>query len=354
MKAGISMAALVAIGCGGAGPTSDPTCEPEAWTEPGLLVTLQSEPEKTWLVPVGAGGLGTRQPVFDGVDGEALRQPMLLDIDGDGSLDVVGHRDGVWVARHTTCGWEPTRVSDGGFRVATPIDADGDGDFDLVTFQVDTGVGPLLVNDGDGGFTESPEAYDLGTAFGGYRVLPAQRAADVDGDGHPDFAVVAYDTGGGDQGARIYVVKGNGDGTFQLPEQVGTTPFPSSGLDLGDVDGDGDADLVAGLDDDGDPGQIWLLRNDGTGAFSPAEELVDVAPEVEAQDDGPGFGRVHLVDLDADGGLELVAAWDAESGADQVTIERYGLDPSGVTGPTVLFGPTEGAYTWVGLTHVLP
>ncbi|MEZ4317574.1 MAG: VCBS repeat-containing protein [Myxococcota bacterium] len=351
---------LILIGCKGTLPPTEETdppnetgCEASPWTEPGLLVSLQADPLKTWLVSLAGGTLGTPEAVFDGLGGDSLRQPMLLDLDGDGSLDIVGYGDGVYILRWTGCAWEPTQALAAGHRVTTPIDADGDGDWDLVTVQIDSGVGPLLVNDGSGGFTESATAYDLSPAFGGYRVYPAQHSGDVDGDGNADFAVVAYDTGGGDQGARVYVVRGNGDGTFQAPLEVGTTPYPSSGMDLGDVDGDGDLDLVAGLDDDGDPGQIWLFRNDGTGGFGAAEELVDVAPEVEGQDDGPGFGRVHLVDLDGNGAVELVAAWDAESGANQVTIERYDFAGATVTGPTVLFGPTEGAHTWVGLTHEL-
>ena len=126
--------------------------------------------------------------------------------------------------------------------------------------------------------------------------------ADLDGDGDLD-GVVAYG----------FVV--NGSVASPVPNQVLINtngflmPGASFGMEVteslaaGDVDGDGDVDVVAG--NGALPGQapssdrIWL--NDGTGKFSPGADLSVGENSV-----------VRLVDMDGDGDLDLISA-DNES-----------------------------------------
>ena len=189
------------------------------------------------------------------------------------------------------------------------MDADGDGDQDIVAFDQDYEDAPvqgLLVNDGSGVFTLDESAFDLAGAFSGYLISGGRHAADVDGDGNGDFVVVEYD-GPGDTQARVHLVRGRGDGSFEPAEVVVTLPSPANGVDLGDVDADGDADLVVGLNDDGDPGAVYVsLYEDGWG---PPTEWGDVAPDVESGTDGPGFGFLGAWDWTDDGRVDVVAGF---------------------------------------------
>jgi len=59
---------------------------------------------------------------------------------------------------------------------------------------------------------------------------------DLDGDTHPDLALVG-------PGDGVAVRFGNGGGTFAAPIELGTGPAPL-GVAIGDLDGDADLDLA--------------------------------------------------------------------------------------------------------------
>lgn len=107
--------------------------------------------------------------------------------------------------------------------------------------------------------------------------------------------------------------------------------------------------MVAGLDDDGDPGQTWVFRNQGSGTFAAVEDLLDVAPDFEApQDDGPGFGRLHLWDRTGDGRADLFTAWEDVAGDGMVTVELRVATADGYDPPVTLLTPDTCASTYVG------
>ena len=85
----------------------------------------------------------------------------------------------------------------------------------------------------------------------------------------------------------------NGTGTFTDSGQALGSSLTRS-IVLGDVDGDGDRDVVAG-NDSSQPNRVWL--NDGTGTFT---------------DSGQALGSsstwsVALADVDGDGDGDIVA-----------------------------------------------
>ncbi|MCP5027972.1 MAG: hypothetical protein GY929_16980, partial [Actinomycetia bacterium] len=106
---------------------------------------------------------------------------------------------------------------------------------------------------------------------------------DVDGDGIVDITVGAYrDDDGGDGRGAVYVLFLNADGTVKAEQKISSTAggltgplddydfFGRSVAGVGDVDGDGIADIAAGAPADADGGSsrgavyVLLLNADGT------------------------------------------------------------------------------------------
>ena len=206
---------------------------------------------------------------------------------------------------------------DAGTRSAPALlDVDGDGDLDLVVgneldpAKADGGANLLLFENTG---TASAPAFQLADAdwlglaydFGAYG--PA--AGDLDGDGDPDLLVGGF------------------NGRFALLENAGTATAPDfrladeafGGVDagqygrasLGDLDGDGDLDLVTGASS----GRVRLYRNVGTarqptfeteGRGTPTADDLAFAEAVGLPDDVGQDSAPALADLDGDGALDLV------------------------------------------------
>ncbi|WP_197486938.1 FG-GAP-like repeat-containing protein, partial [Rhizobium bangladeshense] len=160
-------------------------------------------------------------------------------------------------------------------------DYNGDGYSDLFIPRGDTGnqgdVPLVFINDGAGNFVAKPQ------------VLPAEAApratvGDVDGDGDLDIVYGATgDTVPGD-GA---VLLNDGNGNFM----VGQSSFEVSAIKLGDADGDGDLDAVVLSDG------LALWKNDGAGNFQFHHTVM------------PGANGPYVVtDFDGDGDLDLTCS----------------------------------------------
>ena len=172
-------------------------------------------------------------------------------------------------------------------------DLDGDGDADIaVISEGDTLTNATIDiyrNNGDGTFTAS-------TAAGGEG--PQRLAlADFDGDGDIDLAM-----SNGFASSVVSVLLNNGDATFG-PEQRISVNGGQVGIAAADLDGDGDRDLaVGGIGPLFNTSEITLLVNDGAGSFT-------VAGSVQAPtDEYIGAPLVAAGDLDGDGDADLVAA----------------------------------------------
>ena len=230
----------------------------------------------------------------------------LADVDGDGELDAL---IGEGAFPGSIMVGEPNRLYvNGGSGVFTdgtgqlPVDADwtssiavgdvdGDGDLDLLLGSNDlfTGINlqnRLYLNGGGGFFTDATGQLPVDSDS-----TRAVELGDVDGDGDLDALIGNY------QHNRLYLNDGSGvfaDASGQLPSDFEST----AALALGDVDGDTDLDAVLGNDYFR---QNQLYLNDGAGAFTDVTGQLDPAP--------PDYTpAVAVGDVDGDGDADVLIA----------------------------------------------
>ena len=149
--------------------------------------------------------------------------------------------------------------------------------------------------------------------------------ADLDGDGLVDVAVTKTDQFSEPQVLSLLINAGGG--SFHAATFVATTETPRC-LDAGDVDGDGDQDIVVGFQS-GDL-RAGILHNDGAGNFGAAQLIGLVPGRADA---------LSVVDLDGDEDLDIVIA-QAE-GDEIVVLEN---DGGGNFAPDVTYGGISPAY----------
>ena len=211
---------------------------------------------------VHSGADGTILRVLEGGAGDALGSAVAGASGAWGALLVVGapnaglQRAGRVYVYDSLGGAEPAFVIEseptarqlGGMFVSVVGDVDADGMPDVYASDwMDAALGPVTgrvyVHSGrDGTRLLTLTGEGPGEGFG---IGPA-RAGDVDGDGHADLVVGAWQHGGAaHSGGKVYVFSGKDGST--LATYTGRIPGETLGFDadgMGDVDGDGSADFL--------------------------------------------------------------------------------------------------------------
>jgi hypothetical protein len=164
-------------------------------------------------------------------------------------------------------------------------DLDGNGAPDIVC-SVRKGDGLyILLGDGNGGFREAMEGIPRNLGYGGSAI------ADFNGDGRPDIVFSTH-------GTPVQVFLAKEDGTWSRAQTGLANSDIMTDVDAGDIDGDGDMDIVALAWSEG---ALQLFRNNGDATFT----TVPLFPE-----DRRIFGKeLKLDDVDGDGKLDIVATY---------------------------------------------
>ena len=285
----------------------------------GQLVVLRGGPSGALTMtedsPMAGGG---SQPAY---------LLVLADVDRDGNADAVtasffsssqvGVALGDGAGGFTPKGSFPVGASGyapSGLRVA---DMTGDGLLDIVTADYDLGEAgtiSILAGNGEGGFAAvsgspfasgDPQIYDVAVA-------------DLNGDGRRDLIAAHYSSGPGVSGLRTRLaLAGGGYAAASAKIEPGVPP---NRIEAGDLDGDGDADVVVAPNSS--LGAVALLASNAAGALTPFPESPVAG--------GPGAGYdSRIVDLDADGRVEVVTAHDEGVDADKTRISVLGAAPGG-------------------------
>jgi VCBS repeat protein len=242
------------------------------------------------------------QPRNAGLRGEIA----VGDFDGDGSQDLVLLGDGrIYLndghgrfrdVTHGPGGWSNPMGGDH----AVVGDFDEDGDLDLVTSY---GGGPsyLCLNDGHAFFSDGSNGPSTGLPQAGNWGFQGLLAGDLDRDGDLDLVMKTY---GGQ--TQIWINQGGGlffDETFSGPDGLPRIPIRPQAIDgavLADIDRDGDLDFYAS---DRLNGIDVLYLNDGRGVFADASGN----PRSGASQTWSVYRHAFAADFDGDGDLDILA-----------------------------------------------
>ncbi len=176
--------------------------------------------------------------------------------------------------------------------VVTLGDIDNDGDMDVVSgSRGDTKIAWYENTDGLGSFGSQQI---ISNTYGG--MISDIKITDIDGDGDNDIIIGS----GGSTGAITWFENENGLGTFGDPIMV-TNQYLSNlqEIQISDIDDDGDIDVISASS------RILFSKNmDGQGTFGSYEEMLG---------DIPSSSTVFVGDINGDGKKDILAGYEKGS-----------------------------------------
>lgn len=244
----------------------------------------------------------------------------------------LGQGDGTFRLSPTTSatGVVPSAIATGDFN--------RDGRLDLAICNAGSNDVTVLLGNGDGTFT--PSLLSPTTGFSPFMIV----AADFNGDGLVDLATL--DILGADNGVQsVHVLLGKGDGTFTAAPTVSTS-FSADNVNLaltvGDFNGDGTADLafVSGIHNNGPRLAIALGNGDGT--FAPIQLLQPCSGQFCGFPD-----LLAAADFNGDGLSDLASDANPNQGfGGSLTIDLAGrsIDVAGALPVFVTLPPGSGTH----------
>ncbi|HXU02891.1 MAG TPA: VCBS repeat-containing protein [Polyangia bacterium] len=258
--------------------------------------TLPYDQDMKLLQNTGAGTFGPASILY----GTFTASPAVLaiaDLNGDGKPDLVSGDYAPCVSLNTGGGeLQFSGCHDAGLDETDPValalgDVNKDGKPDLVVVRWD--VTWTLLNPGDGNFDGVPPQLSDGARTNTQSAV----LADLHNDGTPDLVIARPGAPGTPGGVQVAYGAGDGyfvEGPFLL---AGSSPVSVA---VADLDGDGRADIAVGnavnATCTGSQGTLDVLFADGKGGFGGA-----------ARYGGGGYSTIAAADIDGDGDADLLA-----------------------------------------------
>lgn len=269
-----------------------------------IVCTAIGDDEVVWFENLdGQGNFSNKNTIVSGFQLNPF-EVSISDIDGDNDNDIIYSRSGciIWYENTNGLGlFEQKQIlNDSGTNIKSfeVTDIDNDGDMDIIAGSEidDTSIHLFWYENTDG----------LGT-FGSTQIIESPNyvrdvcSADIDGDG--DMDLVFSTTSSGYSSFLLYWCENtDGLGTFG-PSQFISSMNSLKNIVIGDIDSDGDNDILTSAPDNYDE-VVWYENTNGLGSFDDFHFFTESC-DVE---------MTHLCDINNNGFLDIVffSFWSLE------------------------------------------
>lgn len=228
-----------------------------------------------WYKNMGNGVFTTQQLILN--TNQNTKDVQIIDVNNDGFKDIL-----LTVAGDNKVAWFKNTLGNGTFSSekavtydvfgATAVDygdVDGDGDKDLISTNINTGLIAWYQNtDGLGSFDEPQQIIDKT-----YKNADNGILGDIDNDGDLDIVNSVSYQNNGDFSSIVWYENSNGLGLFTTKSTVVSNTESIEKLKLADIDNDNDLDIICGSWSN----KISYYRNNGNGTFA-AQVIFSLPP----------------------------------------------------------------------------
>ncbi|MFK8101110.1 MAG: T9SS type A sorting domain-containing protein [Saprospiraceae bacterium] len=243
----------------------------------------------------GQGNFSGQQIISTEIDNGRIFEP--VDLDGDNDLDLIGYINSndnlVWFENENGTGSftdaQIIQEAASSIRSVFSADLDGDNDLDILyAAYLSNEIGWYENEDGQGNFGIGMGIVTVAAGLtGGTR-------ADIDGDGDLDIVSASRD-----QNRISWYENLDGAGEFGPENRVTLSAINIAEVEATDFDGDGDQDLIYYNTSSSDLQIAWLENEDGAGTFGPIQVITLINHKISA---------MELADLDGDGDADILTS----------------------------------------------
>jgi hypothetical protein len=332
------------------GPERDRVEDPHAWVDGGWVPATLDVGHPLWVAAHDVNGDGLLDVTVGGrMHGGGGGYASADSPNGNGTFTGIGWLEAPAdpARRRDLAEWrfhriDPDQYSGHGFVFA---DLDGDGDDDIVDANADFDTPEdeeeVVWYENPGNGTEAQREPWMKTTLlrsPDFFAKPSVAVGDLDGDGRPDIVTQTAST------VILFRQTSSDPVTFETvelpkPPEIAGTGRP---VRVADFDGDGDLDIAGALIHEGGDlpaarAAVFVMLNDGDPWSIDGWTVLPVkwgsGRTMQLPDFGEKWDQLHVVDVDGDGDLDIVAnceEWWVQDGAEVVPFFDPAVNPSSV------------------------